>query len=360
MNIYIDITSISYKDDHAGIHRLLKAIIKFFPEICKTNDECHFVRYSISQNRYVNICFNGNTWQEISYVQFQENSIFFKADLNPYSAPYGLYQQLKRLNIKIVTICYDLVYILFPEFFVHSNHANVLKENLDNDINLADLIICISQAVENELLVYAREKKPKTSYFHPGADFNSTKILQKNKSKSKSKTIKFLAVSTVEPRKGYYELVQAFDKVLISGFDASLTIIGRDGWNNDDDKNAILKSPYFNSNIFWNENCNDEHLLKYYNESDCFIFPSVYEGFGLGLVEAAHYGLPLLLRDLPVFREIAKENAIYFDQYSSTLEEQIIYCIKNIKALPNSQKIRIYSWKESIEHLYSAVIKVLD
>ncbi len=358
MNIYIDITSISYHDDGAGIHRFLKAIIYYFPKICNSNYICHFIRYSNDNGAYADIAFVNGSWKETSVTDFKKDSLFFKADLNPFTYESSLYQRLKTLDIKIVVICYDLTYILFPEFFVHINHSKILTQNLKNDIKYADAIICISSAVENELIVYARKPELVTGHFHLGADLFQIKNFVEHK--KSSDTIKFLSVSTVEPRKGYFELVKAFDKVLARGFDASLTIVGKDGWKNDKDKNAILNSPYYNKRLFWNNHCDDTQLKKYYQSSDCFVFASYYEGFGLGLVEAAHYGMPLILRDLPVFREIAHDQAVYFDSYGKTLEEQLIYCIKNHKQLPDSKNIKLLTWEESIRQLYAEIQRIFS
>ncbi|WP_115760418.1 glycosyltransferase, partial [Escherichia coli] len=67
-----------------------------------------------------------------------------------------------------------------------------------------------------------------------------------------------------------------------------------------------------NRRLFWLDGVSDEYLEKIYAASDCLIAASEGEGFGLPLIEAAQHKLPIIARDIPVFREVAGNHALYF------------------------------------------------
>src|SRR5690606_1150894 len=123
----------------------------------------------------------------------------------------------------------------------------------------------------------------------------------------------FLAVGTVEPRKGYGQLLGAFEQLWAAGVDVTLVIVGKRGWTSAAAVERLEKHAEAGRRLFWLEGISDEYLEAVYAASACLVAASCDEGFGLPLVEAARHGLPLLIRDTPVFREVAGEHAFYFN-----------------------------------------------
>ena len=110
--------------------------------------------------------------------------------------------------------------------------------------------------------------------------------------------------------------------------------------------------------LFWLSDVSDEFLDCLYEASSAVLMPSEAEGFGLAVVEGARHGRPLILRDLPVFREIAGEGATYF---SGLAPEDLSDCLEawlkkhEEGTLPSPGKIRILSWEESARMLLAAL-----
>src|SRR5690606_5090572 len=129
----------------------------------------------------------------------------------------------------------------------------------------------------------------------------------------KDSTRTFLMVGTIESRKGYDQVLDAFDQLWGEGSVERLVIVGRQGWLVDDLVQRILQHPENGHRLFWLSDVSDEALVKLYERTDALIMASEAEGFGLPLIEAAKHGIPLIARDLPVFREVAGEGALYFD-----------------------------------------------
>ncbi len=162
--------------------------------------------------------------------------------------------------------------------------------------------------------------------------------------------VRLLMVSTVEPRKMYDQAVQAFDLLRKRGADVQLDIVGREGWKVQDTVALIESSPSYGSSLIWHRGgIGDEELVGLYEDADAIIFASKAEGFGLPIVEGAYYGKPLILRDMPVFREIAGDGAFYFSGYEP---EDLACAIEDWLALfkagkaPSSSGIHLTSWQE--------------
>ena len=106
----------------------------------------------------------------------------------------------------------------------------------------------------------------------------------------------------------------------------------------------------------------DENLRQLYNQAVCFIFPSIYEGFGLPLLEAMTCGCPVLASDIPVFREVCGDAAIYFDPYDETsIRDSIERFLKmddngkkrlQVLGYENAQR---FSWEKSAQHIISII-----
>ncbi|MGQ9746109.1 MAG: glycosyltransferase, partial [Dissulfurimicrobium sp.] len=111
---------------------------------------------------------------------------------------------------------------------------------------------------------------------------------------------------------------------------------------------------------FWLEGISDEYLEKVYAASTCLIMASEGEGFGLPLIEAARYKLPIVARDIPVFREVAGEYAYYFE--NSRDPRVMVDAIKSWLVLykenkhPKSDNMPCLTWKESTENLLKIIL----
>jgi len=266
-------------------------------------------------------------------VDVLAGDIYYCADHSPHAAMEasrtGLYAAWRARGVSINFVVYDLLPVLRPEFF--PPHADITHAAwLDCVAAEADRLICISQAVCDDLAAWLAQRDVTTrpgqllTALHLGADLE----LQMPEGAAPSPLVQqvaarpsFLMVGTIEPRKGHLQALEAFEQLWAAGVDANLVIVGREGWKPlpDADRRTLPRimerlrgSPELGRRLLWLDGIDDDTLQQVYLASTCLLFPSEGEGFGLPLIEAAHHGLPLLARDLPVFREVAGEHAHYF------------------------------------------------
>ena len=264
---------------------------------------------------------------------------------------------------------YDLLPILFPNAFPSAaefNHRQWLLE-----ISKFDGIVCISKAVADDYRDWSAVHIPDlpkqfdVAWFHLGADIensvpttgmpeNATEVITKISAQPS-----FVMIGTLEPRKGYGQTLPAFEKLWATGAQVNLVIIGKKGWMVDELVNHIQNHPELNKRLFWLDSISDEYLDKIYSASTCLIAASDGEGFGLPLIEAARRHVPIIARDIPVFKEVAGEHAFY---YQANKPEDMTKAIQNWLELfakgqhPRSDKMPWLTWKESAQSVLKTLL----
>ena len=165
-----------------------------------------------------------------------------------------------------------------------------------------------------------------------------------------------LAVSSIDPRKNFPMLVKAFKG--IEG--CQLYIVGKQNHVFSQQNGLDEAIP----NVNFLGRVSDEELRRLYNQAVCFIFPSIYEGFGLPLLEAMTCGCPVLASDIPVFREVCGDAAIYFNPYD---EASIRNAIAHFLSLNKEEQEMLqtagyehaqrYSWEQSARGIIDLSMK---
>src|SRR3954469_25022219 len=116
--------------------------------------------------------------------------------------------------------------------------------------------------------------------------------------------------------------------------------------------------PELGKRLYWMEGVSDEYLDEIYSAATCLIAPSEGEGFGLPLIEAAQHATPLLVRDIPVFREVAGDYASYFDGFDvSSLSEAVREWLTSWAdgLHPRSDDLPWLTWEESTRQLVAVL-----
>ena len=257
------------------------------------------------------------------------------------------------------------IVILYDLFPLQYNEICFRVENFVawfNRVVLAsDAVVCISRSVADEFIeLMAAERRP----FNPalrlgwqglGADFSggTEKPSREVVALCGEGAPLLLSVSTLEPRKGYPIALDAFDKLWREGVDVRYVIVGREGWMVSALKQRIFSHPEYGRRLFWLSNASDADLRHLYGRAHSLVFATIAEGFGLALVEAAYYGLPAIVTDIPVFREIAGDSVRYFDLGDSDMLAQQIR--DSLAAPKTPPAIPLTSWEEATDRLLAMI-----
>ena len=158
-----------------------------------------------------------------------------------------------------------------------------------------------------------------------------------------------LAVSSLDPRKNFNRLIEAFDDI----HNCKLYIVGA---------SHRVFTPSTNtqhptSNTHYLGRVTDEELVKLYNQAACFIFPSLYEGFGLPPIEAMSCGCPVLVSDIPVLHEVCGDAAVYFNPYNpNDIRKTILQFLGSDKDRTRGyETARRFSWTASAKTLINLI-----
>ena len=267
-------------------------------------------------------------------------------------------------------IIYDLSFLDCPEY-IQENNLRFLQTFCPPSIQNAKSIITISEFTKNRIQHYFPNitapiivTPVPPSDNHKSASQTLTKSMQ---SLGINKGAYILFVGTIEPRKNLDVLIDSYTKLdeSIRGR-FSLVLAGGKGWKIQKtlDKIDALKSRGFK--IIITGYVTDEELESLYSNATMFVLPSHYEGFGMPILEAMQYKLPVILSDIPVFREVAGDSALYFDKDSS---KELASCINSVftdsiikDGIVNNSKVLLkkYSWQENAKIVYEELEKGLS
>jgi glycosyltransferase involved in cell wall biosynthesis len=306
-----------------------------------------------------------------SLVQVNSGDIFLGLDWSPFviDKQKKVLKKLKAAGVSIYFVVYDLLPILMPERCLKK--TTEFYEKWLKIVLGYEGVICISQTVSLELKQWIQINKIKTpnhfliEWFHLGADLENSVPSWGIPAKGKQLINRlntqqnFLAVNTLEARKGYDQLLSAFEVLWKQGNEINLIMVGKQGWMVETLIDKIRHHPELGKRLFWLEGISDEYLAEIYSIATCLVAASEGEGFGLALIEAAKHKIPIIARDLPVFREVAGDNAYYFNGLAA---EDLATCIKSWINLfhenshPDSKQLSWLTWKQSAEQLKMALI----
>jgi len=280
-------------------------------------------------------------------------------------------------GIKCYAILYDIIPITHP-WSCTSATASGYEAYLQNLMKF-DGIIAISQATADSFIQYCKltnfepKQRLQLGYSHLGSDNSEFEDCDERTLPKKvadffaaNENI-FLMVGTIEPRKGNELVLEAFNQLWSESSDVALCVIGRVGWKMDSYVQSIMQNPQLGHRLLFIEAVPD-HVLKYaYLNSSALIQASAAEGFGLPLIEAAKFGLPVICSDIPVFREVTAEHALFFSRnlekrFDKTDVNNVVECIREFlkrklsDAIPDPRLIPILSWSDSAENVVDLLL----
>ena len=372
--ILVDVTHITDSDLQTGIQRVVRNIVRWLYCSNRTGFEVVAVRLES------NVLVEASAWLQVQGLLYGDRLLSGRegaainlrwgdlllmldsswARIDEY---LPLFTDVRRHHGKVYTVIYDLLPMQFPHLFVDGGAA-WFAEWLAKAVRSSDGFVCISRAIADELVVYLRaqalDAPKRLGYWHLGCDFGKvSKAAPTERVRRAMSGRTVLMVGTIEPRKNHALALDAMELLWARDVDVNFCIAGKPGWMVDQFMTRLTHHAEANSRLRFVDDPSDDELLYCYASSAALLLPSVGEGFGLPLVEAAQFGTPILASDIPVFREIAGAHATYFrlgDSAQLAMElEALLLASQRGAAMASSAMPRL-TWEQSADSLLDVLL----
>ena len=262
---------------------------------------------------------------------------------------------------KILTI-HDLTPMLFPE--THTRETVFLwNSTLKLIKNKIDIIIADSQNTKNDCINYLNIPEEKIEVVYLVADEiytpvdNKREIREELAKKYNINTPFIHYVGTLEKRKNVPTLIKAFYKLKKKGITHKLVIVGKKGWRYNDIF-EVVKALNLQKDVIFTGYVPKEDLVKFYNLADVFVYPSIYEGFGLPPLEAMACGCPVIASNTSSLPEVVGNAGILINPYNIDSLAKAIYDVLTNDGLRDElskkglKRAKLFSWEKTAKETW--------
>lgn len=382
MNISFDALPL-ISDNMSGIGYcqagLVGEMIKSHPEDRYTFDYFSRKDHEVKRNRLAAYMRKNCDINESHFSGFLYRSIMNIIPV-PYSLFFGKKSELTHFfnyiippfvhGKKVVTI-HDMVIRAYPET-VRFRTKQLLLTGMKKSMKRADIIITDSEFSKTEIEKYYPQFSGKIQVVYCGVNtekfyhIEDTERIEKTKKNLGIESEYFLYLGTIEPRKNLERLIEAYN--ILSKRDSSvpkLVMAGGKGWLNSGIYNKV-KEYGLEERVIFTKYIPDEDLCPLMNGACAFVFPSIYEGFGMPPLEAMACGVPVVSSGEASLPEVVGDCAVIVDAYSPESIADGMYRVYTDRELSDDLKKRgmqraaDFTWEKSAQKLhdiYKAVLR---
>lgn len=282
-----------------------------------------------------------------------KTSKFYNKTFDVYFEPNFIVNENIKAKKRVVTV-HDFSFM--NEKWHPKERVEYFQKNFWKNIHLADEIIVVSEFIKREALKYLDFKEENIHVIYNGIDHNVFKIYSGEelfavKRKFALPDDFILFVGSIEPRKNLVSLLKAYNA--LPGYlkkRYNLVLVGFKGWNNNEIMDLIDKNKEFIKYLGY---LSDIDLAKIYNLSSLFVYPSLYEGFGIPILEAIACGSCVLTSNVSSMPEVGGDSVVYVDPFNEKdLYEKLLYALKNDSfrekyIQKGLKRAKLFSWEKS-------------
>ncbi len=271
--------------------------------------------------------------------------------------------------VPLVVTIHDLAYEYFPQEFL-AKDLYKLKNWTLHAVNQAKKIIAVSINTKKDLIKFYNLPEDKIEVVYNGYE----KQIKYQKSNIKNKKILknwkleignyILFVGTLQPRKNVKLLIDSFPQIKKIYPHMKLVICGKKGWLYDEILTSIDQIEEKNDIVLTGYVSNEE-LAALYSHAFCLTMPSLYEGFGIPILEAFNFGCPVVSSFTSSLPEIGSDACLYFDPHDkNNLVDKIVELRQNPtlkKQLADKGKRRLeeFSWQKCAKESLAVITSVV-
>lgn len=307
---------------------------------------------------------------KIYYVRHKIKSLLLSSKLNILAEEGYVYFEPCFVPLdysgKIITTVHDLSFIQHPEFHPEERVKHLTGE-LPRTVKLSNAILVDSDAMAVELKKLYPMYSEKIITLYPGVDASfkqyetCSDVLSSFGLKNKSF---ILSVCTLEPRKNLLRLVEAY-KLLPESIkeEYPLVLVGDQGWKNSELFNSTQEL-FDKKQIIMTNYISDDYVKEIYSSAAIFAYPSLYEGFGLPIVEAMASGTAVITSNYGAMAEVAGDSAILVNPYSTEeLKNAIISLLTDVQLRERFiemglNRAKKFNWNDAVDELISTAHRI--
>jgi glycosyltransferase involved in cell wall biosynthesis len=376
-------SQILFERQKTGIGRCSEAIIDHYINLNEDDIVLNYFGMIDERNREEGIKhYKLNDKVKIDKCRWFHNVLYYK--LNNYiHIPYSLFFRGKvditqffnyvippGVKGKAALYVYDMAYKVYPET-IGEKTLKMLNDNLEKSCRRADHIITISEFSKSEIIKYLKVPSNKISVIPCAIDqdvFNEVldaKMLSSTKKKYNIVGDYFFYLGTLEPRKNIERLIDAY-AILAKLYEEVpyLVLAGKNGWNYDNIYRKVKDYKLENKVVFTGYIDSSEAVLLL-KGAFAFVFPSIYEGFGMPPLEAMACGVPVITSNVTSLPEVVQDAGYLVDPFSiediCNAMTEILIDSKNRELLKQRglERAKEFIWDKSAKLLREVYQKIV-
>lgn len=336
----------------------------------------NFYDYYIYLQNHIIISYDNIIYRQSyrkNYYRIIDEQVILPFEFNKYDLVHLLdYSSpvIFKMKVPFIITVHDLTFLKFPETFTYMSrkYKNFI---IPYSIKNSTKIITISENSKRDLIKYFPHCEDKVEVIYPGRP-NINRVSNKDEIDKVKKRYKIfgnyiLHVGTIEPRKNIKRLVKAYKLLLRENKDfkdIKLVLIGKKGWLYKEIFDEI--GELLNDKIIYLGYVEQKDIPILYSGAEFFIYPSLYEGFGLPPLEAMTCGVPVIVSNSSSLPEVVGDAGLYINPYDiETIKEAMSKLLtnKNLKEQMINKgysQIKKFDWENSVSKImkiYNDILK---
>ena len=263
-------------------------------------------------------------------------------------------------DIPTLLTVHDLSFLRDPESAAPGLRG-YLEVAVKRSVQLATHVLADSQSTKNDLIELYTTPEDKITVLYAGVSsafrpiLDSSQLMKVRKRYNLGDQPFVLSVGTLQPRKNHATLIKAFELTLMDS-DYNLVLAGGKGWSYEEVYD-LVRSRGLQHRVLFPGFVADEDLSALYSSADVMVFPSLYEGFGLPVLESMACGVPVLASNISCLPEVAGSAALFVDPRDvEAMSAAMLKLVSNMDLRENLRKkgferVEQFSWQSSAANL---------
>ncbi len=270
---------------------------------------------------------------------------------------------LNILKKPYVITVHDMTVERLPEYFIFDKQMNNTIQTKKNIIAKASRIIAVSENTKKDIIELCNIDESKIDVVYHAQSFEMNNSKEEYEEVTLPKKY-ILYVGNRAKYKNFVNFIVSISDTLKN--DKKLYLVLAGGGNSTKSESELISNLGIENKIIKVPIQTDKQLISYYKNALCFVFPSLYEGFGFPILEAFQCECPLICSDTSCFPEIAQDGAVYFNPYSSesikTAVEKVLNDenLRKEMVINGKKQFERFSWQKAAQQTKEVYIKVLN